>query len=152
MKIPAIVALLLCIFPTLQVHAWPWSKKPTPEERLTALVTQAVDANKQSIFDSVHPVGTAKSVKVHDVTFKWKNNKQSEKDGDLLQIDMRYTIYWDGPVQKNGFTKIAASFDAESERWSGSVLATSGITKADVGYGIGFALGTAIKAKMQDSR
>jgi hypothetical protein len=143
-----LIALLLCQFALSPAQAWPWSK--SPEEKLTAQVVAVIDTNKQSIFDSFHPVGTAKSVKIHDIGFKWKNNKPSDKPGDLLQVNVRYTVYWDGPIQKNGYTKIEAMFDAESERWSGKVLATSGITKDEVGYAVGFAIGTAIKEKLQE--
>jgi hypothetical protein len=46
-----------------------------------------------------------------------------------LGISTRFTIYWEGPVVKDGFTKVSATWDNESQRWSpGQIIATNGMT------------------------
>jgi hypothetical protein len=40
-------------------------------------------------------------------------------------------LSWEGPIPKDGFTKVGATWDGESQRWlTPEVLATNGITNA----------------------
>jgi hypothetical protein len=76
------------------------------------------DKNKQQLFNAFHPIGTAKSVIVHDVTITgWKHSQVTGKENDILGFSTRFTIYWEGPVVKDGFTKVSATWDNESQRW-----------------------------------
>lgn len=89
--------------------------------------TRAMNENKQQIFNSFHPVGTAKQIVVHDV------QPQTGTGGQPL-LAIRYTIYWEGPVTKDGFTTVLFSYDCDSGRNVGTeVLSTNGVTNEDAG-------------------
>ncbi len=83
---------------------------------------------KQRIFDTFHPVGTAKSLTVHAV---------ATNDTDQgLQTEVRYTVRWEGPLQ-TGYTKIRTVVDHESGAWVvNEVLATNGVTNQEVGEAV----------------
>ena len=109
----------------------------SPREIEDALATQlqqslqnGFDNKKQELFNAFHPIGTAKSVVVHDVTTGgWKHGAVTGRADDVLGFSARFTIYWEGPVVKDGFTKVNATWDNESQRWlPGQVVATNGIT------------------------
>jgi hypothetical protein len=102
------------------------------EDQIKEPLVGAMNKNKQAIFNGFHPTGTATKVEVHAVEIAWKNNKPSNDIKNVLRYGVRYTIYWKGPVNQDGFTKIYSVFDQESLRWVGSkVLETNGITNAD---------------------
>jgi hypothetical protein len=130
----------------------PSAESPIPEPRIEdVLLSQlqpAFDANKQKIFDSIHPLGTAKSITIHDVTVdSWKNNQPTNREEDILQCTVRYTIYWEGGATSDGFTKISSTFDYESQRYLPmKILETNGITKGDVDKMIGDAAGEFLKS------
>ncbi len=105
-------------------------------EELVEAMLSILDQQKQQIFDAVHPVGKAKRVKLHELTIKWKNDKESNREEDILAITVRYTLYWEGPITTDGYTKISSTLDTESERWSGQVLATNGTTNDEVGEAV----------------
>jgi hypothetical protein len=93
-------------------------------------VETALNATKQTWFDRFHPIGTAKSVKLHDV--KVEDTPQGKR------TTARFTLYWEGPLTKDGFTKIVAIHDAESNRWvRAEILETNGTTKTQVMEGVG---------------
>ena len=94
---------------------------------------------KQQIFNNLHPVGTAKSVTIHDVTIvAWKHGRATNRIDDVLQFTVRYTLYWQGPMTQDGYTKISETFDTETQRSiAGQILATNGITNENVGEAIG---------------
>ena len=96
------------------------------------------------IFNAIHPVGKATRIKFIEIVFKWKNDRETNEEKDILGISMRYTLFWDGPIHKDGYTKIAANFDPETERWSGKILETDGVTNENLAYGLGFVLGAAL--------
>ena len=90
------------------------------------------------IFNGFHPVGTAKGVTVHDVAITWKHGQPTNRLNDVQAYNVRFTLYWEGPITRDGFTKIGATFDAESQRWIGSqIVATNGVTNQQAGEAIG---------------
>jgi hypothetical protein len=100
--------------------------------RLQSDLQAALEKSKQEFFNAFHPIGTAKSVVVHDVSIVgWKRGKATGRDEDILQLTMRFTIYWEGPITKDGFTKVGATWDGESQRWlPPQLLATNGMTNS----------------------
>lgn len=110
------------------------------EEEVRAFLHEGFNANKQALFDKLHPVGTAKNVKVHEITFdKWRNGINTGKGEDVKQFTVTFTLYWEGPIEKDGYTKITQTFDTETERYvEGRILYTNGTTSAEVGEAIGF--------------
>lgn len=104
----------------------------------------ACNQEKQSIFDALHPVGTAKNIVVHEVTIdSWLHGAVTNREADVQKFTVRFTVYWEGPLEKNGFTKVTQTFDTEVGRYvSGRIEATNGITKSDVGEALGFIAGS----------
>ena len=88
----------------------------------------------QLFFSTYHPVGTAKNIVVHKVDVEvdekdWKQGKFTP-----VKETIRFTLYWEGPVVKEGFTKIQFSYDVESKKSipsSAKILSTNGITNEE---------------------
>jgi len=97
-----------------------------------------LNQNKQQVLNNIHPVGTAKNAVVHDVAIVWKHGQATNRMEDVLQFTVRYTLYWQGPVTQDGYTKISETFDNESQRYTAfQILATNGVTNEHVGEAIG---------------
>lgn len=104
------------------------------EEVLTASLHQCLNQAKQQLFNGLHPVGTAKGVTVHDVAIMWKHGQRTNRPQDVQAYTVRYTLYWQGPMTTDGYTKVSATFDTESQRWTAmEILATNGMTNQDAG-------------------
>ncbi|MEI8285480.1 MAG: hypothetical protein WCG52_10880, partial [bacterium] len=109
------------------------SCSPTPQSRQQGL-EKALNESRQEFFDAIHPVGTAKSVKINSL-----NSKPPF-------LDVRMTIFWEGPIIKDGYTKIAFRYDSEVRRIVGlKVEGTNGMTKEDVGFAAGTILSALLK-------
>jgi hypothetical protein len=136
-----------------QIASTPPRAAPSPEEVIAGAFQTVYSQNKQQIFDKIHPLGIAKSVVVHDVTITaWKHGRATNRPEDILQYTVRYTIYWEGPITKDGFTKISQTFDTETQRCvSAEILATNGTTNSDVAYGLGVIGGALLRAAMENS-
>lgn len=117
---------IFCSALAILATAFGCSSKPNLEQRVLA----SLEASKQQWFDEFHPVGTAKSVKLHQV--------EVVNNGGSRQAVARFTIYWEGPIKKDGFTKIRAVHDSETDRWvRAEILETNGITNRQTVEGIG---------------
>jgi len=107
------------------------------ERDLTQEFQAAMEGDKQMLFNWAHPIGDAKSIKVHDVKL--------EEGSHGRQAAVRFTIYWEGPLTKDGFTKVLGIYDFETGRWvRGEVLETNGTTNAQVLDGITEFIGAAL--------
>ena len=106
------------------------------ETKLKTAITQNLESNPQQLFNVFHPIGTAKSVKVHSI--------QLYNNG----ADATFTIYWQGPIRSDGYTKIVAHYDADVQRWTrNQILATNGITNAEANeaaFNIGYEIGRSL--------
>lgn len=81
--------------------------------------------HKQEVFNSIHPVGTAKNIELHNVSL------HTGKAGQPV-LSYRFTVRWEGPVLKDGYTNVHAILDVESQRLvQVDVLATNGTTNAE---------------------
>lgn len=138
------------------------SQAPTPrvetpsvplEEMMAEQLQKLAQKGKQATFDNIHPVGTAKSIKVHAVEILgWKNGIRTNRMEDIVQFKVRYTLYWSGPVTDDGFTKIEAIYDAESQKCvSSQILATNGVTNGQAAEAVGYAAGMLLREAMSDS-
>ncbi len=88
------------------------------------LVQKELETEQQEIFDAIHPLGEATGLKVHAVEHHETNT------GD--QVAIRLTLSWDGPITKEGFTKLILIYDMEAERYTDfQILATNGVTNED---------------------
>lgn len=157
-KTPGVVAagvciVLIVIFRPSNDTTQPGSNVNTlsVEEKLMEQLQASFSTNKQALFEALHPLGTANSVKVHDVAIRWKEGHLHQSEKDVEQFTVRFTVYWKGPVQSDGFTKATQTYDAESERWiGGNVLNTNGITKADTFYVGGYVAGSLFREWLQN--
>lgn len=126
-----ITAIYLAITIGAPAHAGilDFFKSKSPEDTLKEELHKGFNSNRQKLFDCFHPVGTAKSVEVHEVKIAWKNDRGTKDAKNMLGYTVRFTIYWRGPVTADGFTKVIALFDNESKRYIESkILATNGVT------------------------
>ena len=124
------ILVLLTVQPSAQA-GWFSSlfHSSTPESRDRKL-EKALNTRKQEYFDAIHPVGTAKSIKLNSTT------------SNPPYLDVRMTIFWEGPITKEGYTKVAFRFDSEVGRITGlKVEDTNGLTKEDVGFAAGAIIG-----------
>lgn len=112
----------------------------TLEESIANGFEVLANQNRQQIFNYIHPIGDAKNVKVHDVIVtSWKRGRPTGRLDDILQIEIRYTIYWRGPLTTDGYTKISSIIDMETERFvGGQILSTNGTTNEQVAFGFGY--------------
>lgn len=121
------------------------------EDVIAAALQQSLNENRQMIFNGFHPVGTAKSVTVHDVVITWKHGQPTNRLNDVQAYNARFTMYWEGPITKDGFTKISATFDAESQRWMApQILATNGMTNQQAGEALMQFGGAALSTYLND--
>ena len=107
------------------------------DSRTLAKTQDDLEMNLNEVFDHIHPVGSAKRVTVHEVKSYWKTENPKSLD-DLEGFVVRYTIYWEGPIEKDGYTKLISLYDAEVGRYTETnVIKTNGITKQDAMQAIG---------------
>lgn len=96
-------------------------------EQLVAGWSRILNENPQRVFNAFHPVGTASHVEVHDV-------QPALGQGGQKLWAIRFTIFWRGPVQTDGYTTVVTYFDVDSKRNVGTeVLSTNGITNQQAG-------------------
>jgi hypothetical protein len=107
-----------------------------PEWQIAACLKQVFETNAQKLFLEIHPVGTARNIKINDVTITNWSAGESRTVDDVRQFTVTYTIYWKSPLIDDGFTKAIRAFDVEVDRWlDPKVLTTNGTTNAQVGDG-----------------
>ena len=125
---------------------------PISEQAFAQILENALNQNKQQIFDKLHPMGTAKSIKVHEVKIRWRNDTPSADMNNIRGFTSRYTLYWQSPLIDDGFTKLASTYDAESQRYTDTqVLATNGITNSDAAATLGYGFGALLRQAMSDN-
>jgi len=114
---------------------WTAFKPVDVEAKLAAKIQADLDTNKNAFFHKIHPVGTATSVKVHNVKSFWRVDNPKNLN-DLQGFVVSYTIYWRGPIITDGYTKLASMYDGDIGRYTKSkVIETNGITNDDAMQG-----------------
>jgi hypothetical protein len=121
--------------------------QPSIEEVLEGKWRIALFNARQEIFDGLHPIGRATDARFHSLEIKWKDNVRTNREKDILGMAVRYTVFWEGPVNKEGFTKLFSVYDVEVGRIIATdILATNGVTTSEVAEGVGFAIGLGLSA------
>lgn len=117
------------------------------EAELTAMLTEIIAGEKQDIFNALHPTGNATGVKVHEAKVtKWRKDVVTNRPDDIAEFVVRYTIYWEGPVTRDGYTKVAQTYDAEVGRYTRcEILSTNGITNDEAAQAAGLVFGMALR-------
>ncbi len=124
---------VLCLFLVLLCGgifvSMPGAQPTTAEQaraQRIATLTAIMNQNRQQIFESLHPVGTAQSVEVHEAELV------TSPAGEPLLL-VRYTLHWQGPLTRKGRTKVLHVVDLESNRpRRPEILETNGVTNAQV--------------------
>ena len=121
------------------------------QDAIKAQLEATFPQSAQQIFDTIHPIGTATGVAVHDVSIdSWKRGQNTNRYEDIQRLTVRYTLYWKGPFTKDGFTKISQSYDNESQRYlDPQILETNGITKSGALKALGAVGGTFLQYQAQ---
>ncbi|MBI5818303.1 MAG: OmpH family outer membrane protein [Verrucomicrobia bacterium] len=128
------------ILKELNANAQPMLASITREE-IEESIERDLNANgrPQKWFDFLHPIGTAKKIKVYEV--------KRQKNGDKITgVTIRFTLYWESPITKDGWTKVKSFYDCETERYTNEIEKTNGTTNSDVGnflkdFAVGFGAG-----------
>ncbi len=114
-----------------------------PSQAFGAKVSANLNSTKQQWFDHFHPIGTARNIVLHSAN--------DVKTPTGRQVNARFTIYWDGPLTTNGFTKVQAVYDYESGRWiRPQILETNGVTNAQAAEGVGEFIGGALSEMLRE--
>lgn len=108
------------------------------QESLTAHVTERLKANKQRLFDGFHPVGRATDIKLSELRVRWKDGTPHRRWEDLESYSVRCVLYWEGPINKDGYSEFEFVYDAAIDRIvSQRVLRSNGITREELGNAAG---------------
>lgn len=95
------------------------------------LADGSVTSGARVLFEEIHPVGIPVAVTVDSVDVEWKHGSTTYTQADLHKYRVTITLYWHGPIQKFGRTRIALDYNAELGAWTGQeILSTTGITKS----------------------
>jgi len=107
--------------------------KPSPERAIREGLEKEFAQTKQQIFGKLHPMGTAKSVEIHDIVIEWRRGKPSKKMADVKSFTVTYTLFWESLRIDNGYTKVRSTYDVDARKYVDTkILATNGITNSDV--------------------
>ena len=118
--------------PSAAVGIYKLFKPEDVEAKLASEIQTTLNTQKQSFFDAVHPMGTARSVKVIGINSAWKTAHPRSMD-ELKGFKVEYVLYWQSPLISDGYSKIASSYDADIGRFvAHEVLTTNGTTRKDV--------------------
>lgn len=87
----------------------------------------------QKELERFHPLGTAKSVRINDVSFRWKSGIPTFRKADIEQVVTTFTLYWTSPLRKQGWTVVREVYDMRTKKLiSVRLLETNGITNNEV--------------------
>ena len=154
LSIPAMfIAGLVCLVilgAILNINAEPGT---VVQQAMFNAIQQKLEREKQPIFQSFHPMGTAKNITLHDLTITaWKNGIPTNRIEDAQECQYRFTLYWSSPLISDGYTKISQKLDMENGQYQRpEILATNGLTNKDAGDAFLTVLGTWLQYEAQKS-
>ena len=127
----AIAALLLTAS-----HVCAWELFKSDQTKAQELMTEIINGRRQAMVEKWHLLATAKKVTIHDVVMIDSAGAATTSGKKMVGCLVRCTFYWEGPVNKDGYTKVAMLFDAEVQRFTAfRVLSTNGILNSDAAAG-----------------
>lgn len=141
------LVFLLVLVAAVMHESWPAAgKSRRAESVLQARLQTAFDQNRQKLFDSLYPAGSATGVTVHEVTVTaWKTGLPANRIGDIRQFTVRLTLYWKSPLRTDGYTTIRLVFDTAAGRCTEEqVLASNGAAGTEAGELAGYLASTLI--------
>jgi hypothetical protein len=114
----------------------------SPEEKLQEGVSKWLKANKQQIVEKYHLLATAKDVELQAIMLADKNLQETDKLENAVGYGIVFTIFWEGPVTKDGYLKLIAYYDFSVRTFTEvQVVQTNGVLNQDAAEGIGEILG-----------
>lgn len=126
------------------------SKSKEIESEIEAKINYELSEYAQSIFTSIHPTGTVNSFKLNSVNCNWRNGYKTANKDDIVSVEWRFTLYWEGPITKDGYTQISHKYDCEVERIvEQNIIQTNGITNNGILELGASALGSALDSIFQ---
>jgi len=105
-------------------------------------------SNEEKLQESVakwlkdHILATANDVELQEFMLVDKNAKPTDKTDNAVGFGIVFTIFWQGPVTKDGYLKLFAYYDVSLRTFSKvEVVATNGVLNEDAAKGFGEILG-----------
>ena len=115
-----------------------------------------VELGANSIFGSIHPVGTGVSVRVTEIDIDWKENATRKSAKDIRKYTIGYTLYWHGLITPTGWTKMSLTYNTNLEQVTEhKVIQSTGTTNKqakDMAFGIGVLIGRAAMESFLNSK
>ena len=112
------------------------------EEKLQESVSTYLKANKQQIVEKYHLLATAKDVELQKFMLVDRNAQPTDKLENAIGYAILFTVFWEGPVTKDGYLKLNAFFDFSARTFTDvRVVQTNGVLNEDAAKGIGEILG-----------
>ena len=116
----------------------------------------AVELGANSIFSSIHPVGSGVSVRVTEIDIDWKENATRKTAKDIRKYTIAYTLYWHGLITPTGWTKMSLTYNANLEQVTEhKIIQSTGTTNKeakDMAFGIGVLIGQAAMEAFMNSK
>ncbi|OYW12938.1 MAG: hypothetical protein B7X02_03145, partial [Rhodospirillales bacterium 12-54-5] len=116
----------------------------------------AVELGANSIFSSIHPVGTGVSVRVTEIDIDWKENATRKDAKDIRKYAIAYTLYWHGLITPTGWTKMSLTYNANlGQVTEHKIIQSTGTTNKeakDMAFGIGVIIGQAAMEAFLNSK
>ena len=93
---------------------------------------------KQPIIDRHYFFVKSNNIKLHDIKINWRTPSPTNNPRDLKTLSINFTIYWEGPLEKDGFTRFDSLWDCEIERFTDfKILTSSGnVTRKEIETGV----------------
>lgn len=115
-----------------------------------------VDFGANSIFGSIHPVGTGVSVRVTEIDIDWKENATRKDAKEIRKYTIDYTLYWYGLITPTGWTKMSLTYNANlGQLTEHKIIQSTGTTNReakDMAFGIGVIIGQAAMEAFLNSK
>ena len=115
-----------------------------------------VEFGANSIFRSIHPVGTGVSVRVTEIDIDWKENATRKDAKDIRKYTIAYTLYWHGLITPTGWTKMSLTYNANlGQVTEHKIIQSTGTTNKEakeMAFGIGVVIGQAAMEAFLNSK
>lgn len=115
-----------------------------------------IEFGANSIFRSIHPVGTGVSVRVTEIDIDWKENASRKDARDIRKYTVAYTLYWHGLITPTGWTKMSLTYNANlGQITAHKIIQSTGTTNReakDMAFGIGVIIGQVAMEAFMNSK
>lgn len=128
-----LLTALAVLLTTVNLHAGWFTSDQTD---ITNKMTEIITAARQPLIEKWNLLATAKKVEIHEVVMIDNAGNRTKSAKEMIGCFVRCTIRWEGPVTKDGFTKVILYYDKEVQRFTDSgVLASNGVLNDEFAAG-----------------